>query len=175
MLNAFFNRSLSTLILSLCLSTNVLAKLPIIPGLWEITRKTDIDGAGIPEMGDMMKKLPPEAQAQMKKMMEDQGIGKTSKGIKVCITKEEIELEKIPHEEGCDMKVTTRSKNELKYSFKCKSPEANGVAIVTAKNSKSYSSELDMNVFEYGQKRQMKMVSHGTWLKSDCGEYSKNK
>ena len=175
MLHASFNRSVSTLLVSLCLSTSALAKLPIIPGLWEITRKTDIDGAGIPEMSDMMKKLPPEAQAQMKKMMEDQGIGKTSKGIKVCITKEEIELEKIPQEEGCDMKVTTRSKNELKYSFKCKNPAADGVAIVTAKNSKSYTSKLDMNVVEDGEKRQMKMVSDGTWLKSDCGEYSKNK
>lgn len=155
------------------LTSQTLAKLPIIPGLWEITRETKIDGTGMPQMSDMMKNLPPEAQAQLKKMMEQQGIGKTSKGIKVCITKEEIELEKIPQEKGCDMKVKSRSEKEFVYNFNCKDPKAEGHAVVTAENSKSYTTKLDMKVDEDGKEREMKMVSHGKWLQSDCGEYKK--
>ena len=161
------------LILFATVSTPVLAKLPINPGLWEITRQTDIDGAGVPEMSEMMKRLPPEAQEQMKKMMEQQGIGKPSKGIKVCITKEEIELEKIPQEEGCDMEVESRSKSEFVYNFKCSNPKASGKAVVTASGPKAYETKLDMKMVEAGKERAMKMVSQGKWLKSDCGEYKK--
>lgn len=170
-----FARSILAVAISLALSFSAMAKLPIVPGLWEITRKTNIDGANFPEMTDMMKKLPPEAQEQMKKMMEDQGIGKTSKGLKVCITKEEIELEKIPQEEGCDMKVTKRTKNELVYDFKCKKPEGKGTAVVTAKGPKSYQTNIDMEMVEDGKMRKLKMEANGTWLQTDCGEYGKQK
>ncbi len=152
---------------------SALAKLPITPGLWEISRETKIEGADMPQMGEMMKNLPPEAKEQLKKMLEQQGIGKASKGIKVCITKEEIELEKIPQEKGCDMKVKSRSEKEFIYNFDCKDPKAEGSAVVTASNPKSYTTKLDMKVVEDGNVREMKMVSHGKWLQSDCGEYKK--
>ncbi len=166
-------RSNKLLLTATLFCTCAWAKLPIEPGLWEITRETKIDGAGMPQMSDMMKNLPPEAQEHLKKMMEQQGIGKPSKGIKVCITKEEIELEKIPQEKGCDMKVKSRSENEFIYSFNCKDPKAEGNAVVTAENSKFYTTKLDMKVVEDGQEREMKMISQGKWLKSDCGEYKK--
>lgn len=163
-----------TLIISATLlSSSIWAKLPIIPGLWEITRETKIEGADMPQMNEMMKNLPPEAQAQLKKMMEQQGIGKASKGIKVCITKEEIELEKIPQEKGCDMKVKSRSEKEFVYNFNCKDPKAEGSAVVTASSPKAYTTNLDMRVVEDGKERSMKMVSEGTWLQADCGEYKK--
>lgn len=141
----------------------------IQPGLWEIQHKTRVNGQQMPDMEEMMAKVPPEMRAQMKSMMAQQGAGISNKGVTICITAEQIAQgetgAEVP-ESDCKMTDIKQNGNKTNMKMDCTKPKANGQMEIVRLNDKHWKSATDMKTAE----GQMNMEAEGKWLKADCGD-----
>jgi hypothetical protein len=138
-------------------------------GLWEIT--TTMSMTGMPQMPDMSK-LPPEAQAQMKKM------GVQMNGNKIttqhCMTAAEVAIDKPPamqHMKDCTMQNMSMSGGMMSVDMVCSTPEMNGKGhvSVTYSGATSYSGNMMFNGTAQGHPINMNNTFEGHWLAADCG------
>ena len=149
------------------------------PGLWEITNKMQT-GSGemekaMAEAQKQMAALPPEQRKMMQDMMARQGVGMGAGGaggmtVKICMTKEMIERDEIPAQEG-DCK-TTRAPwvgNSMKMSFTCTKPPSKGEGLVTIISPQAYSMKMTVDTTANGTPERMTMDNTGKWLSAECG------
>jgi hypothetical protein len=70
------------------------------PGLWELTTSNmQVDGKPLPDMQFMLgqlKNLPPEQRAMMEGALAKQGISVGGKGVRSCLTPEQVKTNDIP-------------------------------------------------------------------------------
>ena len=85
------------------------------PGLWELSSSNmQVDGQQLPELqvmlGQLQNMLTPEQKAQL----ESQGLTMAGKGVRVCLTPEQVKSDNIPltdPKSGCNQQITERWKS----------------------------------------------------------------
>ena len=146
------------------------------PGLWEINNKMG-GGQMDQAMADLQKEMaqmPPAERKQMEEMMAKQGVrmapgaggGMT---VQMCMTKEMVERNDMPMQDGCRTTQNSRSGNTLKMAFACTNPPSSGEGTFTFHGSESYTSRMTLRVQEAGKTETTTMNTSGKWLKADCG------
>lgn len=169
-----------TLLCASTLTLGVSAQTKLRPGLWEIkahmkTASGQMEAA-MAQMQQQMAALPPEQRKQMEQMLGAQGISLPSADsghkMKVCLTQEDVDLERLPTEKDCTQKVTRKSPNTLHMRFECQ-PEGDeistGEGTITLDSPTAYSGQFQMKINTDGQAEQMDMRQQGRWLSADCG------
>ena len=146
------------------------------PGLWEINNKMS-GGQMDQSMADMQKQMAqmsPAERKQMEDMMAKQGVrmqpaaggGMT---VQMCMTKEMVDRNDMPMQDGCRMTQNSRSGNTMKMAYACTNPPSSGEGQVTFAGPEAYTSKMTMRMQEGGKTETMSMATTGKWLKADCG------
>ena len=90
--------------------------------------------------------------------------------VKVCITKEDAELDYVPQKEKCRQKVVERTSNTLKIRFDCPGdPPTSGESEITLLGPKAYTGRTTIDTRVDGKPERMEMSQTGKWLSEDCG------
>ena len=149
------------------------------PGLWEhsVNMKSQSGQmeAAMAEMQKSLASMPPEQRKQMEQMMAQQGVGMGPKGqtVKVCITKEQADLDNIPQQEGCTQKVQRVDASTMKVSFSCKGgqgqPPSSGEGTITMQGPTAYTGQFRFKTQNQGKPEQIDMAQSGKWLSENCG------
>ena len=161
---------------ALCLAALPAGAQVMKPGLWEISNKMgggQMDQA-MAEMHKQMAQMSPAERKQMEEMMARQGVRMAPSAgggmtVQMCMTKEMVERNDMPMQEGCRMTQNTRSGNTMKMAFACTNPPSSGEGQVTFSSPEAYTSRMTMRMQEKGKTETMTMDTTGKWLKADCG------
>ena len=171
----------STAVLALLagVSFTAAAQQKMRPGLWEhnISFKTQSGQmeAAMAEMQKSLASMPPAQRKQMEQMMAQQGVGlgATGQTVKVCVTKEQADLDNIPQREGCTQKVQRVDANTMKVAFSCKGgqgePPSSGEGTVTFQGPTAYTGQFKFKTVQDGKPEQIDMAQKGRWLSDSCG------
>lgn len=146
------------------------------PGLWEINNKTNNADMGnaMAEMQKQLAAMPPEQRKQMEAMMGQQGV-KMAPGaggamaLQVCMTREMVERNDMPMQDGCRMTQQQRSGNTMKMAFTCSNPPSSGEGQATFTSPEAYQSRMTVRTMMQGKPQTTTMETAGKWLKADCG------
>lgn len=149
------------------------------PGLWEhsVNMKSQSGQmeAALAEMQKSLASMPPEQRKQMEQMMAQQGVSMGPKGqtVKVCITKEQADLDNIPQQEGCTQKVQRVDASTMKVAFSCKGgqgqPPSSGEGTITMQGPTAYTGQFRFKTETQGKPEQIDMAQSGKWLLDNCG------
>ena len=149
------------------------------PGLWEhsVNMKSQSGQmeAAMAEMQKSLASMPPEQRKQMEQMMAQQGVGMGPKGqtVKVCITKEQADLDNVPQQEGCTQKVQRVDASTMKVAFACKGgqgqPPSSGEGTITMQGPTAYTGQFRFKTQNQGKPEQIDMAQSGKWLSANCG------
>ena len=94
------NIRVPALALLLGLSSPLVQAQMLQPGLWELTTSNmQVDGKPLPDMEFMLgqlKNLPPEQRAMMEGVLAKQGISVAGKGVRSCLTPDQVKTDDIP-------------------------------------------------------------------------------
>lgn len=145
------------------------------PGLWEINNKMS-GGQMDQAMADMQKQLaqmPPEQRKQMEAAMAQHGmkmVPATGGGMamQVCMTREMVERNDVPMQNGCTSTQQKKSGNRIQFAFRCTNPPSSGEGEVSF-TPESYTSHTTVKTSVQGRPETMTMDATGKWLKADCG------
>ena len=141
------------------------------PGLWELSSSNmQVDGQQLPELqvmlGQLQNMLTPEQKAQL----ESQGLTMAGKGVRVCLTPEQVKSDNIPltdPKSGCNQQITERSGNQWKFRFSC--PKAQGAGVATFASDREFTTHVTGTFNATGLKQTGSMDSQAVWLGADCG------
>ena len=149
------------------------------PGLWEhsVNMKSQSGQmeAAMAEMQKSLASMPPEQRKQMEQMMAQQGVGMGPKGqtVKVCITKEQADLDNVPQQEGCTQKVQRVDASTMKVAFACKGgqgqPPSSGEGTISMQGPTAYTGQFKFKTQTQGKPEQIDMAQSGKWLSDNCG------
>jgi hypothetical protein len=148
------------------------------PGLWEISNKmkgsADMDKA-MADMQAQMASMPPDQRKQMEAMMAQRGVRMAPGGagggmtMQMCMTREMVERNDVPMQEGCTMTKQQRTGNTMKMAYTCTRPPSSGEGEFTFMGSEAYKSHMVVNTNAKGRPETMEMDAAGKWLGADCG------
>lgn len=141
------------------------------PGLWELTSSNmQVDGNQLPDfqmmVGQIKTMLTPVQLAQLEK----QGINIGGKGVRVCLTPQQVKSDSIPltdPQSGCKQQITERSGNQWKFRFSC--PKAQGTGTATFASDREFTTHVTGTFNATGLKQTGSMDSEAVWLGTDCG------
>ncbi|AIZ34988.1 MULTISPECIES: DUF3617 domain-containing protein [Pseudomonas] len=144
------------------------------PGLWELTTSDmQVDGKQLPDMQFMLgqlKNLPPEQRAMMEGALAKQGISVGGKGVRACLTPEQVATNDIPLQDpqsGCTQKITDRQGNVWKFQFTC--PKAQGSGQATFLSDREFTTKVSGTFNASGVQQQGSMNTRALWQGKDCG------
>lgn len=146
------------------------------PGLWEIHNKVnnaELDGA-MAEMQKQMAQMSPQERKQMEAMMAQQGV-KIAPGsgggmaVQMCMTKEMVERNDVPMQDGCRLTRNQRSGSTTHVAFTCTNPPSSGEGQFTMQGPEAYTSRMTMKSAMAGRTETTTMEARGKWLRADCG------
>lgn len=165
---------LPLLALALGLGAPLVQAQMLQPGLWELTTSNmQVDGKPLPNMEFMLgqlKNLPPEQRAMMEGVLAKQGITLAGKGVRSCLTPEQVKTDDIPlqgPQSGCTQKITERTGNVWKFQFNCPRAQGNGQA--TFLSDREFLTQVSGTFNASGVQQQGSMNTRAVWLGSDCG------
>ena len=148
------------------------------PGLWEIHNKMtgnpEIDQA-MAEMQKQLAGMSPAERKQMEAMMGKHGVHMAAPSagggmaVQVCMTREMVERNEMPVQDGCKSTIHQRSGNTIKHSFTCTNPPSSGEGQVTFSGDQAYTSKMAIKTVSGGKTETTTMEGRGKWLKADCG------
>jgi hypothetical protein len=146
------------------------------PGLWEIHNKTnnaEMDQA-MAEMQKQIASMPPGERKQMEAMLAKQGVRMTPGAgggmtVQMCMTKEMVERDDVPMQDGCRTTRNQRSGNTIRTAFTCANPPSSGEGEFTFQGSEAYTSKMTVRSQVGGKTDTTAMETRGKWLKADCG------
>ena len=148
------------------------------PGLWEIHNKmggnAEMDEA-MAEMHKQLASMSPAERKQMEAVMGQQGVKLASPSAgggfaaQVCMTREMVERNDMPVQDGCRTTLNQRSGNTVKHAFTCTNPPSSGEGTVTFSGPEAYTSKMTLKTVSGGKTETTTMNTSGKWLKADCG------
>ena len=149
------------------------------PGLWEhsVAMKSQSGQleAAMAQMQKSMASLTPAQRKQMEQAMAQQGVsmGPSGNTVKVCISPEQADLDRIPAQEGCTQNVQRTGPNAVAMTFSCKGtqgqPPTTGEGTMTFQGPTAYTGNFKVKTTSNGKPEQIDMVQNGKWLAADCG------
>lgn len=154
---------------------NAAEKINIKAGLWDMQMQNSLNGKALPDVVQMMAKMPPEARQTMQNAMrqDNSSVRFGANGnMQHCLTAEQIAKNDLMAQDPknpCAITVLNQSKTLLKISIDCKQPKANGIVETTVQNGESYTSVSDLNMIQGGQSMRLQSTVKGKWLGADCG------
>lgn len=166
------NVRLLGLFMAFGLSIPVVAQAQMLqPGLRELTSSNmQVDGNQLPDfqmmVGQIKTMLTPVQLAQLEK----QGINFGGKGVRVCLTPQQVKSDSIPltdPQSGCKQQITERSGNQWKFRFSC--PKAQGTGTATFASDREFTTHVTGTFNATGLKQTGSMDSEAVWLGTDCG------
>ncbi|GLO45935.1 DUF3617 domain-containing protein [Pseudomonas putida] len=165
---------LPLLALALGVSSPLVHAHMLQPGLWELTTSNmQVDGKPLPDMEFMLgqlKNLPPEQRAMMEGVLAKQGVTVGGKGVRSCLTPEQVATNDIPLQDpksGCTQKITDRTGNVWKFQFSC--PKAQGSGQATFLSDREFTTQVNGTFNASGVQQQGSMNTRAVWLGNDCG------
>lgn len=169
---------LSLVMLTLLPQAYAAEKINIKAGLWDMQMQNSLNGKALPDVVQMMAKMPPEARQTMQNaMMQDNSSVRfgANGSMQHCLTAEQIAKNDLMAQDPknpCAITVLNQSKNLLKISVNCKQPKASGIVETTLQNGMSYTSVSDLNMTQGSQTLRLQSTVKGKWLGADCGSVS---
>ena len=148
------------------------------PGLWEVHNKMSGNAQMDQAMAEMHKQLatmPADQRKQMEAMMAQRGVamapgsGGGGMAVRTCMTKEMVDRNDVPMQDGCRITSQQRSGNTTKMAFACSNPPSSGDGQFTYHSGESYSSRMTVKTVVQGRNETMAMEGTGKWLGADCG------
>jgi len=168
------NIRVSALALLLGLSSPLVQAQMLQPGLWELTTSNmQVDGKPLPDMEFMLgqlKNLPPEQRAMMEGVLAKQGITVAGKGVRSCLTPEQVRTDDIPLQDpqsGCTQRITDRNGKTWKFEFSC--PKAQGTGQAQFLSDREFVTTVQGTFNATGVQQQGSMNTRAVWLGADCG------
>lgn len=146
------------------------------PGLWEIHNKVNNAemGDAMAEMQKHMAQMSPQERKQMEAMMVQQGVRMAPSAgggmaVQMCMTREMVERNDVPMQDGCRMTQNQRSGNTQKVAFTCTNPPSSGEGQFTYTSPEAYTSKMTVKQVMGGKTETATVETRGKWLKADCG------
>ena len=147
------------------------------PGLWEITNNMKTSSGemekSMAQMQQQMASMPPEQRKMMEDMMAKQGMkmGAAGRGAstRVCMTKDQVERNEIPTQQGDCKSQQQRSGSTIRMTFTCANPPSSGEGQYTIVSSESYTMKMAIKSAPQGRPETMNMDGSGKWIGADCG------
>ena len=168
------NVRMSVLALVAGLSSPLVQAQMLQPGLWELTTSNmQVDGKPLPDMEFMLgqlKNLPPEQRAMMEGVLAKQGVTLAGKGVRSCLTPEQVKSNDIPLQDpqsGCTQRITERNGNVWKFEFSC--PKARGTGQANFLSDREFVTTVQGTFNATGVQQQGSMNTKAQWLGADCG------
>ena len=168
------NIRVSALALLVGLSSPLVQAQMLQPGLWELTTSNmQVDGKPLPDMEFMLgqlKNLPPEQRAMMEGALAKQGITVGGKGVRSCLTPEQVKTDAIPLQDpqsGCTQRITDRNGKTWKFEFSC--PKAQGTGQAQFLSDREFTTAVQGTFNASGVQQQGSMNTRAVWLGANCG------
>ena len=166
------NVRLLGLAMAVGLSLPVAAQAQMLqPGLWELTSSNmKVDNQNLPDLQLILGQLGSQMTPAQKAALEKQGINMGGKGIRVCLTPEQVKTDDIPLQDaqsGCKQEITDRSANQWKFRFSC--PKAQGSGVATFLSDREFNTKVNGTFNATGIQQQGSMDTRAVWLGQDCG------
>ena len=162
------------LALMVCLAAPFAQAQVLQPGLWELTSSNMlVDGQQMPDMQVMLAQLQmmaPQQRAAMEQMLEKQGITLGGKGVRVCLTADQVKNEQIPltdPKSGCTQQITDRSGATWKFKFSC--PRAQGTGTAQFLSDREFLTTVNGTFNASGVAQKGSMNTRAVWLGNNCG------
>jgi Protein of unknown function (DUF3617) len=166
-------------VLAVCAFAASASAQDLKPGLWEVTTKMQSASgemeAATAEMQQQMASMPADQRKMMEEMMAKQGVKMGAGGpgemvAKTCMTREMIERNEIPAQQGnCKTTTQARSGKTMKMTFACTDPPSSGEGQHTIVSPEAYTTKMVVRTTAQGKPETMNMNGSGKWLGSDCG------
>jgi hypothetical protein len=141
------------------------------PGLWELTTSNmKVDDQNLPDLQLILGQLQSQMTAQQRAQLEKQGITMGGKGIRACLTPEQVQTDDIPltdPQSGCKQEVTDRTGNQWKFRFSC--PKAQGAGVATFLSDREFTTKVNGTFNATGIQQKGSLESRAVWLGQDCG------
>ncbi|PKA70268.1 uncharacterized protein DUF3617 [Pseudomonas baetica] len=165
------NVRLLGLALGLGLALPVIAQAQMLqPGLWEMTSsnvKVDDQPMDVQSiLGQLQGQMTPHQRAALEK----NGINIGGKGIRACLTPEQVATNDIPladPQSGCKQQITERSGNQWKFRFSC--PKAQGTGVATFQSDREFTTVANGTFNAIGINQKGSLETRAVWLGQDCG------
>ena len=162
----------------LCLSMVVGLSLPVAaqaqmlaPGLWELTTSNmKVDNQDLPDLSLILGQLKQQMTPEQRAMLEKQGITMGGKGIRACLTPEQVKSDNIPltdPQSGCKQEITERTGNQWKFRFSC--PKAQGAGVATFLSDREFTTKVNGTFNATGIQQKGSLDTRAVWLGLDCG------
>ena len=145
------------------------------PGLWEMSNK--MSGGqmdqGMADLQKHMAQMSPQQRKQMEAAMAQQGVRMMPSAgggmvVQMCMTREMVERNDMPMQEGCTTTRNERSGNRMRFAFSCTNPPSSGEGEATV-GSDTYTSRMTVKTVVNGKPETTTMEGSGKWVKADCG------
>ncbi|MGF6089772.1 DUF3617 domain-containing protein [Pseudomonas sp. 18173] len=141
------------------------------PGLWELTTSNmKVDEQNMPDLQLILGQLQSQMTPEQRAMLEKQGITMGGKGIRACLTQEQVKTDNIPltdPQSGCKQEITDRSGNQWKFRFSC--PRAQGAGVATFLSDREFTTKVNGTFNATGIQQKGSLESRAVWLGQDCG------
>ena len=102
--------------------------------------------------------------------LEKQGITMGGKGIRACLTPEQVKSDNIPltdPQSGCKQEITERTGNQWKFRFSC--PKAQGAGVATFLSDREFTTKVNGTFNATGIQQKGSLDTRAVWLGQDCG------
>jgi Protein of unknown function (DUF3617) len=141
------------------------------PGLWELTSSNmKVDDQNLPDLQLILGQLQSQMTPQQRAELEKQGITMGGKGIRVCLTPEQVKSDSIPLQDpqsGCKQEVTDRTGNQWKFRFSC--PKAQGTGVANFLSDREFTTKVNGTFNATGIQQKGSLDTRAVWMGQDCG------
>lgn len=165
------NIRLLGLVLGLGLALPVVAQAQMLqPGLWEMTSSNvKVDDQPM-DVQSILGQLQGQMTPQQRAALEKNGINIGGKGIRACLTPEQVATNDIPladPQSGCKQQITERNGNQWKFRFSC--PKAQGTGVATFLSDREFNTVANGTFNAIGINQKGSLETRAVWLGQDCG------
>lgn len=165
------NIRLLGLALGLGLALPVVAQAQMLqPGLWEMTSSNvKVDDQPM-DVQSILGQLQGQMTPQQRAALEKNGINIGGKGIRACLTPEQVATNDIPladPQSGCKQQITERNGNQWKFRFSC--PKAQGTGVATFLSDREFNTVANGTFNAIGIIQKGSLETRAVWLGQDCG------
>ncbi len=166
------NVRLLGLAMAVGLSLPVAAQAQMLqPGLWELTSSNmKVDDQNLPDLQLILGQLQNQMTPEQRAALEKQGITMGGKGIRVCLTPEQVKSDSIPLQDpqsGCKQEVTERTGNQWKFRFSC--PKAQGTGVANFLSDREFTTRVNGTFNATGIQQKGSLDTRAVWMGQDCG------
>lgn len=141
------------------------------PGLWELTSSNmKIDDQNLPDLQMILGQVQSQMTPEQRAMLEKQGITMGGKGIRVCLTPEQVKSDSIPLQDpqsGCKQEVTERLGKQWKFRFSC--PKAQGTGVANFLSDREFTTKVNGTFNATGIQQKGSLDTRAVWMGQDCG------